>query len=131
MNRLSQLLDSQLSKRGWRRSKLATISGVSEPTISRIMNDATYIPELKTMTALSQALGLPLRRVIEACGFPLDSADLVHAAVQNEDAHRVQHLLTAVPEYQAFLAILAKLSRADRLAVMTFAEMLVHTRSSN
>lgn len=121
---LSTLLDAELHKRGWRRSRLAAESGVSEPTLSRIMNDAEYIPELKTMAALSLALDLPLRRLLEACGFDID------AASQVDESHRLQLLLTAVPELQSFFAPLAHLSLDDRQSVLTYAEMLVQKRSS-
>lgn len=121
---LSIILDTELQKRGWRRNTLAAESGVSEPTLSRIMNDAASIPELKTMAALSKALDLPLRRLLEACGFALDTTTPL------DDSQRVQLLLTAVPELHTFLTPLAKLSPADRQSVITFAEMLAHKRST-
>lgn len=121
---LSIILDTELQQRGWRRNTLAAESGVSEPTLSRIMNDAAYIPELKTMAALSKALDLPLRRLLEACGFDLDTTTPL------DDSRRVQLLMTAVPELHTFLAPLAQLSLADRQSVITFAEMLAHKRST-
>lgn len=121
---LSIILDTELHKRGWRRTTLAAESGVSEPTLSRIMNDTAYIPELKTMAALSKALDLPLRRLLEACGFDLDTTTPL------DDSQRVQLLMTAVPELHTFLAPLAQLSPADRQSVITFAEMLAHKRST-
>ncbi|MBM7845651.1 helix-turn-helix domain-containing protein [Herpetosiphon giganteus] len=115
---LSIILDTELQKRGWRRSMLAAESGVSEPTLSRIMNDVAYIPELKTMAALSKALELPLRRLLEACGFDLDTTTPL------DDSQRVHLLMTAVPELYTFLVPLAQLSPDDRQSVITFAEML-------
>lgn len=119
---LYHLLEAELTKRNWSLRDLAAEAGVSISTLSNIKNkDIT--PDLSTLAALSIALKVPLRRIIEACGYPVEGS----GTVTSED-DRITALLRAVPELHSFLEPLSSLSPDDRTAVLTYAEMLVQRR---
>lgn len=118
---LALLLDEELSARGWNQTRFASESKISKPTVSRILNDPEYSPDLKTMAMIAATLQIPLRRVLEANGYD------VEATHQTDDV-RLQSLLRAVPELQLFLEPLMYLTEDDRLAVLTYAEMLLQKR---
>jgi transcriptional regulator with XRE-family HTH domain len=121
---LYSLIESELNKRGWKMRDLAINSTLSEGTLSRIKNNPEYRPDLQTLAGISIGLDIPLRRVIEACGYDIESGE-----ANEDEATRITALLTAVPELQTFLGPLAALRPDDRLAVLTYAEMLVRRRN--
>lgn len=120
---LHALIDSELNKRGWKASDLAANSDVSEATLSRIKNNPGYKPDLPTLAAISIGLDVPLRRVVEACGYSID------AGAENEDDNeRIMALLRAVPDLQVFLRPLARLRLEDRQAILAVAEQMANQR---
>jgi transcriptional regulator with XRE-family HTH domain len=121
---LYALIESELNKRGWKMRDLALNSTLSEGTLSRIKNNPEYRPDLQTLAGIAIALDIPLRRVIEACGYSVESG-----AGNDDEQTRIMALLTAVPELQTFLEPLAGLRPDDRLAVLTYAEMLLRRRN--
>lgn len=60
MNGLKQLRDRKLLTQ----EQIASISGVSVATISRIEN-ARVVPKFKTLRAIAESLGLPIETVRE------------------------------------------------------------------
>mgnify|MGYP000750371103 CR=1 FL=1 len=121
---LYALIESELNKRGWKMRDLAINSTISEGTLSRIKNNSEYRPDLQTLAGISIALDIPLRRVIESCGYAIEGG-----AENGDEATRVTALLGAVPELQTFLGPLALLSPDDRIAVLTYAELLARRRN--
>jgi transcriptional regulator with XRE-family HTH domain len=119
---LYHLLEAELTRRNWSLRDLAAEAGVSISTLSNIKNrDIT--PDLSTLASLSVALKVPLRQIIEACGYDIEGA----GSAADEDA-RITALLRAVPELHSFLEPLSSLNPDDRTAVLTYAEMLVQRR---
>ena len=121
---LYALIESELTKRGWKMRDLAINSTVSEGTLSRIKNNSEYQPDLQTLVGISIALNIPLRRVIESCGYDIESG-----AENRDETTRITALLGAVPELQSFLEPLALLTPDDRIVVLTYAELLARRRS--
>lgn len=60
---LSRNIESVLQRKGWSRYRLAKISGISEATISNIMNEK-HEPGLSVIATLATALGVSTNRLI-------------------------------------------------------------------
>jgi transcriptional regulator with XRE-family HTH domain len=72
-SRLSQYLRDEITRRGWLNKDLAQAAGLKEGSLSYILNNPTSIPRLDTLQALATALDVPLTRLIQLCGYPLES----------------------------------------------------------
>jgi transcriptional regulator with XRE-family HTH domain len=118
---LSSLLLQEIERRGWSMRDLAAESGVSSSTLSNITTKPDVMPDLRTLSALSSALELPMRQLVEACGIPVEGA-----VADSKD--RISALIGAVPELQQFLNLLGQLTPDDRDSVLTYTEMLVQRR---
>lgn len=116
---LHALIAAELAKRGWKTSDLVAQSALSKATLSRIKTIPDYRPDLETLVEISIALDIPLRRVVESCGYVVDSG----VANQDED-QRIMALLRAVPNLRVFLEPLGKLKPADRQTILAVAEQL-------
>lgn len=115
MNRLTLLLKEEMDKRGWSLRDLAAKAEIAPSAVSKLMTDKEREPRLSTLAALAAALEIPLRRVVEAAGFPVE--------VGTADA-QLTALAAAVPGLEPFLAHLGDLTPDDRAAVLAMAEAL-------
>lgn len=111
---LSSLIQTEIDRRGWTLRQLADAADLGLGTIGRIVNNQNPTPELPTLAALSKALDLPLRQLIEACGFPVEmlSAD--------EQQERIRALVSAVPEFRLIIEPLSEMGPEQRLAVLAY-----------
>lgn len=98
MNGLASLLLAEIERRNWSIRRLAEEAGLSQPTLSKLISIADRIPDLETLVRLSGALDLPLRQLIEACGFKVEEAP------SGNFEQRARAIIGAVPELQAFSA---------------------------
>lgn len=62
---LSHNIESILQRKGWSRYRLAKESGISEQTISNIINQA-HEPRLSVVATIANALGVTTNRLISA-----------------------------------------------------------------
>ena len=116
MSGIAELIKSELQKKGLNQQELAERAGISQPALSKLMNKPDMVPELKTLGLLSVALNIPLRRLVEACGFPLEEP----GAVQNVD-ERLKVVLSAVPELRdLFAQMIEDLTPEDRGAILAY-----------
>lgn len=99
--------------------ELASRAGFSHTALSKIVNNPAQIPELPTLAALALALGLPLRQLVEACGFPVERV----GATAEQEA-RAAAIIAAVPEFRGWLEELAELTPDDRESVLVYVETL-------
>lgn len=60
---LSRNIDTILQRKGWSRYRLAKESGISEQTISNIINEA-HEPRLSVVATIANALGVTTNRLI-------------------------------------------------------------------
>ena len=116
---LATLLLSETQRRGWSMRDLATQSGVSNSALSKITNNPDQIPDLRTLASLSVALKIPLRQLVEACGFPVESP----GAYADQEA-RARAIIASVPEFRGWLEELAALTPDDRESVLVYVETL-------
>lgn len=116
---LSSLLQSEIKKRGWTMKDLASRSGVSPAALSKLSNNPDQMPDLRTLSALSTALELPMRRLVEACGIPVEGDP-------SDEEERTKALIVSVPELQDLLSMLRELTPDDRASVLAHTEFLVH-----
>lgn len=122
MTALGALIDARLQTEGWSLRDLAAEAGVSHSTISRLMNDPAQEPNLSTLDALSRTLKIPMRTLVEACGYTVEASTDTAAQV------RIRALVGALPGLELFLEHLTELSVDDRDAILTMAEALVAKR---
>lgn len=118
MSGLAALLQTAMDQRGWSLRDLAAESGVPVSTLSNIMN-STKEPRLGNLSSLSRALELPLRTLVEACGYPVEGL-----ASNDEAQARIQALVSAVPDLKLFLEGLSELSADDRAAALAMVQGL-------
>ena len=60
---LSRNIDAILQRKGWSRYRLAQESGITEATISNIMNE-THEPRISVLVTLATAMGVSANRLI-------------------------------------------------------------------
>lgn len=120
---LYTLIEAELGKRGWKAADLAANSELSEATISRIKNNPDYKPDLGTLAAVAIALDIPLRRVVEACGYNVEAG-----AANASDEVRAAALIRAVPDLRVYVEMLANLKPDDRLVILAVAEKMAAQR---
>ena len=97
-------LSKELYKRGWSQSELARRAGISQQTISAIIN-ARNKPSTQTSKAIAKALNLPLQIVLENLGV----IETKTRSKENEITIRLS--LLSKEELQAILTIIKSLTR--------------------
>lgn len=124
MHSLASLLLAELERRDWSIRKLAEEAGLSQPTVSKLITISNRTPDLETLVRLSGALDLPLRQLIEACGFKIEEVP------DDASDQRARAIIGAIPELQAFLDPIVELSPDDRMAVLVYIESLHRRRKT-
>jgi transcriptional regulator with XRE-family HTH domain len=123
MSALANFLREQLRARGWSQTDLAAEAGLPKTTVSRLLNDRVDEPELSTLMKLSVALEIPLIRLIELAGFPVEAP--APPAAQHQ---RLTILAESLPWLTPIVEQLAALEPADLESVLTYLEVLRQRR---
>ncbi len=110
-----ELLEKRRKVKGWSWDDLANESGVSRSSLAKIRHSTTAVPSLVTLEKLANALSMPLRELIEACGYVLDDAVVTP---QSKAAMLVQ----TVPSLAMIVDHLSELTADDREALRTMIE---------
>ena len=119
MSGLTILLKREMDIQNLGLRDLASLSNLAPSTLSKIMNTPNHTPELKTLAALSNALNLPLGRLIEACGYDVGS-------VGNPDdvQRQIAAIARAVPELREMFLDLAHSNNDVRRSVIAYMKLL-------
>jgi hypothetical protein len=120
---LAAVLQDELDRRGWNWSKLADKSKIGESTLSKWRHHPEVVPDLRSLAVLSATLELPLRQLIEACGFAVNES----AGYADREA-RARALVAAVPQLAVFADPLASLTPEDQDAVWSMVETYLQRR---
>lgn len=127
INALSLLVHSELERRGWGLRDLARATGISASSLSGLVNPPVdkppKEPRLSTLALLSIALDIPMRRLVEACGYPVEPID----GVSGSEA-RIAAVLRSVPALAPVLTQLSELPPDDQAAVLSMIESLQRRR---
>jgi transcriptional regulator with XRE-family HTH domain len=70
---LASYLKRELAQRGWSEREAARRMEMSYRSLNAIIKDPERLPELDTLGRIAKGLGVPLRRLIEACGFGIEN----------------------------------------------------------
>jgi transcriptional regulator with XRE-family HTH domain len=105
-------------------SDLAAKVGLNAPTLNRLITGKVKDPELPTFVLLAEALGDPLWRILEEAGYKVEQPTDPEAS-ERELARQIE----ATPELRPIVEWLFDLDLADRVAVMTFVEILQRRRA--
>lgn len=120
MSGIAQLLRDELKARGWTQKELADKTGLTQAAISKIMSTPDMTPELKTLALFAAALGISMRRLIEACGFPVEAS-----SNPGTTEEQIRAITSAVPELRAlFLDLVNRLTPEDRDAMVVYLETM-------
>jgi transcriptional regulator with XRE-family HTH domain len=65
LSNLGKSIKHNLEQKGWTQKKLAESSGVSESTISKLINDTPEKPEYETLLNLASAFGIHVNELIK------------------------------------------------------------------
>lgn len=104
---------------------LTTRFGIPVATVSRWRaGDLGENPELKNFVAFSEALESPLWEVLEQAGYPIE-----RPTDPAETDRQLARQIEATPELRPIVQWLFDLDLDDRLAVMTFVEVLRRRRA--
>lgn len=112
-SKLVDYLEREMDRHGWKKIDLARKAGLPPTTLYRIFDNPDKTPELDTLDALARGLGVSLKVLVEACGFPVEE-------IRDWKAE-VQLILSVMPEFRDFLPEMAALSPEDRSAVLAIA----------
>lgn len=122
MSPLAIFLRDELERRGWTARKLETLSGVPDSTISRILNNEPHEVKATVIARLARALGITFWRLMQIAGYttetPEDPSD-------DEETARIAVLLAVDPNLTPLFDRISQLSKANRNAVLTYAELLI------
>lgn len=123
MSGLAQLIKERSADLALSQGQLAERMGVSQAAISKIVNNPTVEPGMSTLAGFAVALEVPLRRVLEACGYELDRV----GPVDIDD--RILAITRAVPEMRdLFFQFATELTPDDREALLAHMESIQRRR---
>jgi hypothetical protein len=114
---LASAIKKELDRQGKSWRWLAIQTGLAESTFNKWRNDPQVTPDLKTLSLVSEKLSMPLRVLIEACGFPVDES-----ANYADRQARARALLAAVPGLADIIDDLVQLLPEDQDTIMTMIE---------
>lgn len=117
MSYLVALLKHEIHSRGMSQNELADRAGIASSTLTHIFQRPERVPDLTTLQRLSRALDIPLRRLIEACGFTVEQL------APDQDG-QIRAIVAALPQLQPYMAQLAQLSPEDLLLVGAYIQGL-------
>ncbi|ABX04042.1 MAG TPA: XRE family transcriptional regulator [Herpetosiphon sp.] len=120
-NTLAVFLRVQLTARGWRDSQLADSAGIDRSTLSNIFKNPQSVPKLETLDRLSQALNIPLARLITVCGFDID----LRGELPEE---QISILLNSLPELRSVVSDLAQLQAEDLRVIQAYIQGYLHKK---
>lgn len=123
---LANFIRAKLEARGWTQSDLAAEAGIPKTTLTGIFNNPQHIPELPTYVKLSIALEVPLRDLLQASGFDVESRDGV-----NDTQARLAVLVEAMPWLSQMVDALASIHPDDQASVIAFLDLLAQQRKQN
>lgn len=109
----------ELRKRGWNGKIAAEKIGVGEGTISKWRKRKTP-PEMKGLTAIGRAFGVPTEDVIIAAGFEVNAS-----ASDAERADRRLALLAAMPRFADIMDRVARLPPERQDAYLSVIETML------
>lgn len=120
---LAAAIQKALDQQGQTWAWLSRKTGIAQATFVNWRQNAKIVPELESLAAVSGKLGVPLRTLIEACGYPVnESADYADRTA------RARALVAAVPRLADVAEDLASLRPEDQDALMTMIEDYLRRR---
>ena len=120
MSELRLLIEAAIKQRGWEIVDLARAAKMNPSSLYKVINTPTQIPNLKTLNIIAKAADIPLGKLIEACGFPLEP-------VPEGDEWKVQieAMISVAPELRDLLGSYVSLNDENRAAVMAIVQAFV------
>lgn len=115
---LAGFIRSELDRRGWSASQLATKASISRSTITKIFDRPDAIPRLDTLYGLAQGLDIPLERLIRICGFEPGEDDGML------DMERQALLREAIPELETVVDEMATMTPDQQRSVLAYIQGL-------
>lgn len=78
MSDLGRFIEQYIQRRGWTRRQAAINWGYKDSSVlDKIINDPNRVPELSTLDRLARNMGVPLARLLEKVGYPVET-DTLH-----------------------------------------------------
>jgi transcriptional regulator with XRE-family HTH domain len=116
---LANFVNRCLEQKGWDDVDLVRESGISAPTVWRILKAKPHRIKLQTFVVLAQALDVELWEILEVAGYPIEKPS-PPAEADLRFAERLARQLDAFPELRPIVTWLFELPDADRRAVIAF-----------
>jgi transcriptional regulator with XRE-family HTH domain len=125
MSALGTFLREELRRRGQIPAEFAAESGIEKSTLSRLINGTVKMPDLSTFMVLSDRLGVPLSRLLELAGIPVEA--LTPAAA----AEHLALLVESIPWLAPVVEDIVSLPEDDQNSVVSFVKFLVRRNQGN
>lgn len=117
MSGLVATVDAELKRQGKDWAWLSRETDFAESTFTKWKKQPDLVPNLYTLALIASKLQMPLRILIEACGFPVDDT----AGYANRQA-RARALIAALPQLAEVAEDLARLKPDDQVSLLVFIE---------
>jgi transcriptional regulator with XRE-family HTH domain len=129
---ISDRLDQAMTRRDGSRmsqSELARRSGVSQPSINRILKGVSLAPDLQTLQKLSSALGVDFEWLANDVGEPLNSSNRGQNTVLSDEANRLIQCVmrldrAGVEARKTFAYTLGILEIVERMGSVQYADVV-------
>lgn len=120
---LAAAIEAELNSKGKTWAWLARETGFSESTFTKWKKQNVLIPELDKIALVAAKLGVSLRVLVEACGYPVDES----VGYLDRQA-RARALVAAVPRLAEVAEDIAKLRPDDQESLIAFIEGWIRDR---
>ncbi len=121
---LAAFLRSEIDKRGMTDTTFAERAGISKSTLSHMMAKPGVIPALSTLHRIATALGLPLDRLIEVCGYPMGRDE------RNTGDKQLARMLATVPALRRLMEQLITLPSDDLAAIERYVRFYIQDQQT-
>lgn len=120
---LATTVEDELIRQGKNWAWLARETEIAASTFTAWKNNPERAPDLHSLGLVAVKLGIPLRKLIEACGYPVDDS----AGYADRQA-RASALIAAVPGLAEVAEDLAKLKPDDQDSLLSVIETWLQDR---
>lgn len=122
-NYLKTYLQDRLDERGWTQAEFVRLTGIPRTTVANLLYGYNKMPTIETIGALANALEVPLRQVIEACGVQIDATP--GEETSSEEARRYGRVIESIKPLRELFHLLSNANLRQINEVLTYAKGVV------
>lgn len=124
MSALTDFVRGELARQNMSQQDLAERSGIADATLSRILNEQVDEPKGGQIARIAKALGIPFWKLMQIAGYTTETPD-----DPDDEQRRIAAVIAADPTLRPVMDGAAKLSRANRQAILVSIELLLRQQN--